>query len=1625
MKRFNSTIRALALLLTLVLYAPWNTGFSQCQIKSSSNEGCVGGINTFEAIGPSANGADSVIWFDGTTTYRTNLAAMTFGSPGTRTIELKVYKNGVLCTQTMSFEVNPNPKANFVLKPNFDFKQCFSGNEFCFENKSIPAGSNSIDTFTYIFGGPSSGDANPCFSSGNPLGGPIDVELRIIDEKGCTDDEIKTAYIEIVPDMDLQFSTGAAASCGSTTVPISNNSAIPFSDITSFHWDFGDGTSYASSNGTNLGQDSCYWFNPVHVYTKHGCFDVRLIVTNSFGCTDTLLKKGFACNVNPLLEIEESNGKESQCFNGNSFLFTHSIDPLNWPIWFNWNFGDPDSGNQNNDNQNFKDAPHVFTKPDIFTVTITGAIHGCGFTSTKDVLVKGPGARIDDRKLPDVVPWNLRHQCQIQDTVLFTNNSTYFMNDSYPHDDVLNGASTSIYKGSIAYLMEIPSPNNLEQLENVIDEYHWNGEVYYAVGAPLMNPNQTTALIVDTLIKYNNFFGGISGQRQGNHVRTVWDFGDNTAPQCTTWTSHQQNIWDYSKPVYQLYNPDSNHYKTIKASELASAVFDANTGLYYFDGNGSNGYELQDTTYEWMNCNYSRDILPKHWYTPGTEQCFTVQLTLEDTTFAQAVDGYTYDYFTYDGNGNIVADSGGVFDKDILRFTRRYMLDSIHSYPALLDQNGDTVWNYSQFCASEKLGYKEDQSLPPLFNGYDTLWAKEWINPNVQNGSICKSTNSIPLALTPPKAEGLRFTGVPCYGPVPPYGVYFDWSNAQPGCTQQMVWFHYDSLADRRDNAPLVMNQWQPQNALNLSPVASWPAGTLGQPTWPTRIFKQYQPGQIADSCGWLTVGLRIQNGVNPTTNQPCIDEAWFHKFLRYTPNDSRFMIDKNAGCNPLEVNVTLATPYHDSLVSMNFAYRNTDPNKIDDFFMEVDSIFRRKTDPVSGKLVNYILTYHVYADGSSKKVDSLTYVPGVGGVQACGSEIKLKQTRKFVFPHQGRYAITVTATNTDGCVSPRTDFVTIGFYKDVFLSKSVICRNETVEMVDTALYFRRFPDPVTGDFLFRHSYWQKPEQTMHPNGDPRTWPFAQREKVYWDFDQGQGYVQFSGTPTPKPKVVAYPLPGHYQIRVAFVDSLGCSDTVQVPLDVTGVLANFESNLGVDPNACKPIVTFYDSSRVFDPCRISKGQVCDSIIRWTWYFGDGKMLVTGYNQNAAPVRNPSHLYRNFGDYDVVLVVETELGCIDTLRRTISIEGPRPKMEIAIDSVGCVPFTVYLRNTSIDPSPAAIWKYDFGDSFSMTTNSDSTVYHTYTKPGEYELSLIQFDGVPLLPGATCQDSFPDFPRKIKVRVLPKRKASFHADRIRVCPNELITFTDSSDSIYDNFTWIFGDGDTLVLSEADGGRQVTHRYVNEGNYTVRLRPNYIPQNGEPKCNQSHVIRISVKGVHADFVVDSSDKPVFRFTNKSVNGTKYWWNYGQGNGFEPCELVNPTDCPNGRKDYGDQTGDFRITLVTLSPEGCYDTAYRWIKNDYEVIFNVPNVFTPNGDGVNDDFQVEIDGWLKYEIQVFNRHGAKVFESEDPLTSWNGQKMNTGNELSPGVYYVVIKYQLRGQPEKEYQGTVTLIRN
>ena len=97
--------------------------------------------------------------------------------------------------------------------------------------------------------------------------------------------------------------------------------------------------------------------------------------------------------------------------------------------------------------------------------------------------------------------------------------------------------------------------------------------------------------------------------------------------------------------------------------------------------------------------------------------------------------------------------------------------------------------------------------------------------------------------------------------------------------------------------------------------------------------------------------------------------------------------------------------------------------------------------------------------------------------------------------------------------------------------------------------------------------------------------------------------------------------------------------------------------------------------------------------------------------------------------------------------------------------------------------------------------------------------------------------------------------------------------------------------------------------------------------------------------------------------------------------------------------------------------------IETDSLPLIELPNVFTPNADGLNDFFLPKTyRGIISSQIKIFNRWGEAVFESDNASLGWNG-KVKSGKLCPDGVYYYILNYTDSLNPKGTLKGWVELL--
>ena len=149
---------------------------------------------------------------------------------------------------------------------------------------------------------------------------------------------------------------------------------------------------------------------------------------------------------------------------------------------------------------------------------------------------------------------------------------------------------------------------------------------------------------------------------------------------------------------------------------------------------------------------------------------------------------------------------------------------------------------------------------------------------------------------------------------------------------------------------------------------------------------------------------------------------------------------------------------------------------------------------------------------------------------------------------------------------------------------------------------------------------------------------------------------------------------------------------------------------------------------------------------------------------------------------------------------------------------------------------------------------------------------------------------------------------------------------------------------------------------------------------------------------------------FINNSQGGSSYVWDFDNGLG------ANSNQADNQNTLYSEE-GVYLVSLI-VTEGACADTAYQTVVVNLllPLSFDTPNIFTPNNDNSNDFFTLNGVNVETLELVVLNRWGNVVFESTDINAAWNGQKNNSGNDCSDGVY--LYKYVITGQGDQRAEG-------
>jgi len=456
---------------------------------------------------------------------------------------------------------------------------------------------------------------------------------------------------------------------------------------------------------------------------------------------------------------------------------------------------------------------------------------------------------------------------------------------------------------------------------------------------------------------------------------------------------------------------------------------------------------------------------------------------------------------------------------------------------------------------------------------------------------------------------------------------------------------------------------------------------------------------------------------------------------------------------------------------------------------------------------------------------------------------------------------------------------------------------------------------------------------------------------------------------------------GTYTIQYMYTSTvIGCKDSASRIITVwPSPTAKWGAGL---PSCEKNNLVFTDSSAAN----------FSNIVSWAWDFGDG----TVSSKTSGAVFNK--IFDTTKTYTVSLNVTTDSGCVSVLNTQLVKVNPLPKPAFSLPSI-CLPDgngTFTNSSSIIDGSEANFtYAWNFGDPNNSAGSTSKDPTHKYSAVGPVNVKLI------VTTNNNCIDSL----TQVLNTIYPQPKAAFTISPDSICMGDVINFTDQSVGITSPINkWVWD----LGQSDASSVQNPNKRFRDSGIFTIKL----FGFNGQ-NCVSDTISKTVTSFPYPhlklgpDFKILEGGTALIRPAFVFGNNLTYKW--------KPALYLNSDTAAVPRST---PLGDVTYILELTGQGGCMVTDDVFIK--LLLAPEVPNAFSPNGDGINDNWEIKyLESYPGATIDVYNRYGQAVFKSVGYDKAWSG--LYNGSPLPIGTYYYIINPK---NGRKIITGSVTILK-
>ncbi len=535
-----------------------------------------------------------------------------FSAAGSYDVELMIMNsNGCTDTTTMTVTVEEDPEVEFSWTANCQ------GEETLFEVDETITNVTEVETFAWTFGdGGTSNLQNPTHIY--TVAGDYTVTLMITTTAQCMASVTHTVPINPLPTANFDHD---APACLNQDVEFTDLSSSQNGLIETWEWDFGDGNTTTITAPDNP--------DVTHLYGSDGNYDVMLTVTDGEGCINEVTKNVEVVS-NPIADFNY----DETCYNEPVYFTDMSTENGGPDIQsWEWFFGDPASGTNNN--SNLQNPTHVFTAPGVYTTTlIIISTMGCSDTTEQDITVD---------ELPLASIGVLDDSICLGQLAEFTGTGTNISTWYWEFGD----GGTSIDQNP-SYMYQSPGEYIVTLTVTGIgtEQCTFTTDTTITVnGAP-----EAMFEYENTCLGDSTYFTDLSYSQYGFVSQWDWDFGDGNTSTMEDPSHYYQNNDDYEVTLIVTDNYGCSDtislwvqvYDSPNPSFTWDQVCDPVGQVNYFDEStpGTDGAPIVGWSWELDDGYFSSEIDPSYIYNI-IDTCYTILLTVTDNNGCESTDTNT------------------------------------------------------------------------------------------------------------------------------------------------------------------------------------------------------------------------------------------------------------------------------------------------------------------------------------------------------------------------------------------------------------------------------------------------------------------------------------------------------------------------------------------------------------------------------------------------------------------------------------------------------------------------------------------------------------------------------------------------------------------------------------------------------------------------------------------------------------------------------------------------------------------------------------------------------------------------------------------------------------------------